>query len=26
MAIVGTVVVVGVVMGIHNWLGVQPWG
>jgi uncharacterized membrane protein len=26
MAIVGTVVVVGVVMGLHNWLGVQPWG
>jgi uncharacterized membrane protein len=26
MAIVGTIVVVGVVMGIHNWLGVQPWG
>jgi uncharacterized membrane protein len=26
MALVGTVVVVGVVMGIHNWLGVQPWG
>jgi uncharacterized membrane protein len=26
MAIVGTVVVVGVVMVIHNWLGVQPWG
>jgi uncharacterized membrane protein len=21
-----TVVVVGVVMAIHNWLGVQPWG
>ncbi len=26
MAVVGAVVVVGVVMGIHNWLGVQPWG
>jgi uncharacterized membrane protein len=26
MAIVGAVVVMGVVMGIHNWLGVQPWG
>jgi uncharacterized membrane protein len=26
MAVVGTVAVVGVVMGIHNWLGVQPWG
>jgi uncharacterized membrane protein len=25
-AVVGTLVVVGVVMGIHNWLGVQPWG
>lgn len=25
-AIVGTLVVVGVVMLIHNWLGVQPWG
>lgn len=25
-AIVGTVVIVGVVMAIHNWLGVQPWG
>ncbi|MEY4698559.1 MAG: hypothetical protein RIT14_2987 [Pseudomonadota bacterium] len=26
MAVVGTLVVVGVVMMIHNWLGVQPWG
>ena len=26
MAVVGTLVVVGVVMAIHNWLGVQPWG
>jgi uncharacterized membrane protein len=26
MAVVGTVVVVGIVMAIHNWLGVQPWG
>ena len=25
-AIAATVVVVGVVMVIHNWLGVQPWG
>jgi uncharacterized membrane protein len=24
--IIATIVVVGVVMGIHNWLGVQPWG
>ena len=24
-AIVGTVIAVGVVMMIHNWLGVQPW-
>jgi uncharacterized membrane protein len=26
MAVVGTLVVTAVVMGIHNWLGVQPWG
>ena len=26
MALVGTVVVVAVVMVIHNWLGVRPWG
>ena len=26
MAVVGAVVVTGVVMGIHNWLGYQPWG
>jgi uncharacterized membrane protein len=26
MAIVGTLLVVGIVMGLHNWLGVQPWG
>jgi uncharacterized membrane protein len=25
-AAIATVVVVGVVMAIHNWLGVQPWG
>jgi uncharacterized membrane protein len=25
-AIIATVVVVGIVMMIHNWLGVQPWG
>ena len=25
-AIAATVVVVGVVMVVHNWLGVQPWG
>jgi uncharacterized membrane protein len=25
-ALVATLVVVGIVMGIHNWLGVQPWG
>lgn len=24
--VIATLVVVGVVMGIHNWLGVQPWG
>lgn len=24
--IIVTLVVVGVVMGVHNWLGVQPWG
>jgi uncharacterized membrane protein len=24
--VVATIVVVGVVMAIHNWLGVQPWG
>ncbi len=24
--IAATIVVVGVVMAIHNWLGVQPWG
>ena len=24
--IVAAIVVVGVVMAIHNWLGVQPWG
>ncbi|MBC2834287.1 NnrU family protein [Paragemmobacter straminiformis] len=26
MAVVGALVVVGIVMMIHNWLGVQPWG
>jgi uncharacterized membrane protein len=26
MAVVGTLIVVGIVMAIHNWLGVQPWG
>ncbi len=26
MAVVGTLVVVGIVMAIHYWLGVQPWG
>ncbi len=26
MAVVGTVVVLGAIMGVHNWLGVQPWG
>lgn len=26
MAVVGAVVVTGLVMGIHNWLGVAPWG
>ena len=26
MAVVGAVVVMAVVMGIHNWFGVQPWG
>lgn len=26
MAVVGAVVVTGIVMAIHNWLGVQPWG
>ena len=25
-AVVGAVVVTGVVMVIHNWLGVPPWG
>lgn len=25
-AIFGTVVVLGVIMAVHNWLGVQPWG
>ncbi len=25
-AVVGTVVAVAVVMLVHNWLGVQPWG
>lgn len=24
--VIATLVIVGVVMGIHNWLGVQPWG
>jgi uncharacterized membrane protein len=24
--VLATIVVVGVVMAIHNWLGVQPWG
>jgi uncharacterized membrane protein len=24
--VIVTVVVVGVIMAIHNWLGVQPWG
>lgn len=26
MAVVGAVVVTGLVMGAHNWLGYQPWG
>ena len=26
MAVAGAVVVTGIVMVIHNWLGVQPWG
>ena len=26
MAVVGTLVVVAIVMAIHNWLGVRPWG
>jgi uncharacterized membrane protein len=26
MAAVGTLIVVGAVMAVHNWLGVQPWG
>lgn len=26
MAIVGTIVVTGLAMVVHNWLGVQPWG
>jgi uncharacterized membrane protein len=26
MAVVGALVVVAVVMAIHNWLGVRPWG
>ena len=25
-AIVGALVVTGLVMGLHNWLGYQPWG
>ena len=25
-AVVGTLVVVGAVMALHNWLGYQPWG
>jgi len=25
-AVVGAVLVMGVVMMIHNWLGVPPWG
>lgn len=25
-AVIGALVVTGVVMAIHNWLGVQPWG
>ncbi|NUB44373.1 NnrU family protein [Fertoebacter nigrum] len=25
-AVIATLVVVGLVMAIHNWLGVQPWG
>ncbi len=25
-AVVATLIVVGIVMAIHNWLGVQPWG
>lgn len=24
-AVIGTVLAVGIVMAIHNWLGVQPW-
>ena len=26
MAVAGTLIVVGIVMAVHNWLGVQPWG
>jgi uncharacterized membrane protein len=26
MAVVGTVVVLGAIMWVHNWLGVRPWG
>jgi len=25
-AVVGALVVTGLVMGLHNWLGYQPWG
>ena len=25
-AILGALVVTGLVMGLHNWLGYQPWG
>jgi hypothetical protein len=25
-AAVGAIVVLGAIMGIHSWLGVQPWG
>lgn len=25
-AVVGALVVTGLIMGVHNWLGVQPWG
>ncbi len=26
MAAIGTLVVLGAIMALHNWLGVQPWG
>ena len=25
-ALVGAIIVMGAVMGLHNWLGYQPWG